>query len=166
MLHASVQRAHSSYIHGTGLIATDSIQMGEIIWRRDAQMQTFSLHEIQTWTQTEQDTFFWFAFQCDAETFIYTLDDDGYMNHSCNPNTWWQDDETLIARRDIAAGEEVTYDYASTEISVPYRMDCRCKSPNCRGVVTHEDYLNPNWQAFYGAHIPQFVQKAIAHAAE
>lgn len=166
MLHVAIQRARSSHIHGTGLIANEPIQVGEIIWRRDSHMQTFTLQEIQLWPQQEQDTFFWFAFQCDAETFIYTLDDDGYMNHSCDPNTWWLDDETLIARQDIAAGEEVTYDYATTEISVPYQMNCRCKAQNCRGVITHADHLNPSWQAFYGAHIPQFVQKAIAHAAQ
>ena len=35
-----------------------------------------------------------------------------FMNHSCDPNVWMQDEVTLVARREIAADEEVTIDYA------------------------------------------------------
>lgn len=167
MLHPNIQRTNNNTIHGTGLIAAAPIAKGEIIWRREASMQTFNLQEIISWSQTQQDEFFWFAFQCDRDTFIYTTDDDGYMNHSCDPNTWWLDDETLIARRDIAPYEEVTYDYASTEISIPYEMPCHCGTKNCRGRISHLDHLQVSWQALYGEYIPGFVKEAIKqHATE
>ena len=35
-----------------------------------------------------------------------------FMNHSCDPNVWMQDEVTLVARRDIQLGEELTADYA------------------------------------------------------
>jgi|SRR3989344_6764540 len=39
-------------------------------------------------------------------------DPDENLNHSCDPNLWMQDEVTLIARRDIEKGEELTVDYA------------------------------------------------------
>ena len=35
---------------------------------------------------------------------------DEYLNHSCDANAWLEDEVTLTARRDIAAGEEITLD--------------------------------------------------------
>ncbi len=36
----------------------------------------------------------------------------GSLNHSCDSNLWMADEATVVARRDIAAGEELTLDYA------------------------------------------------------
>src|SRR5689334_22426595 len=38
-----------------------------------------------------------------------------FENHSCDPTTWFEDDITMTARRDIAEREEITYDYSTTE---------------------------------------------------
>lgn len=35
-----------------------------------------------------------------------------FINHSCDPNVWMQDEVTSVARRDVRAGEELTMDYA------------------------------------------------------
>ena len=40
---------------------------------------------------------------------------DDFMNHSCDPTVWMQDEVTLAARRDIEPGEELTADYAMWE---------------------------------------------------
>ncbi|MBA3492113.1 MAG: SET domain-containing protein [Rubrobacteraceae bacterium] len=32
----------------------------------------------------------------------------GSVNHSCDPNLWMADEATVVARRDIGAGEELT----------------------------------------------------------
>jgi len=40
----------------------------------------------------------------------------GSMNHSCDSNLWLQDEVTMVARRAIAAGEELTLDYALTTV--------------------------------------------------
>lgn len=165
MLHPTLYATTENIIHGKGLVTSAAIAAGDVIWRRDPQMPTFQLEQILQWSEEEQERFFWFAFQCDAETFIYITEADGYidgyMNHSCDPNTWWLDDTTLVAARDIAAGEEVTYDYATTEISIDYEMQCACGASNCRGKVTNLDYLDLAWQAQYGEHLPSFVLTAI-----
>ncbi|CAN5539249.1 SET domain-containing protein-lysine N-methyltransferase [soil metagenome] len=63
-----------------------------------------------------------------------SLDDD--VNHSCEPNAGFSDGTpTLFALRDIAVGEEITWDY-STSLSEPgWELICRCGTPSCRGVV-------------------------------
>jgi SET domain len=61
---------------------------------------------------------------------------DDCVNHSCEPNGGFlEGDPVLYALRDIAAGEEIGWDY-STSIAEPgWTLECRCSSPSCRGVV-------------------------------
>lgn len=61
-----------------------------------------------------------------------------YINHSCAPNCYCREDETgrrvfFHARRDIAAGEELTIDYAY-DTSTPLEP-CLCGAPECRGYI-------------------------------
>ena len=52
-----------------------------------------------------------------------------FINHACKPNCWWEVVGTTIwirASRAIAAGEELTYDYATIGDHIP----CRCR-PGC-----------------------------------
>jgi SET domain-containing protein len=53
-----------------------------------------------------------------------------YGNHSCDPNT----DRNRVALRDIAAGEELTSDYAQFSTK-DWEMTCHCGAKNCKGVV-------------------------------
>jgi hypothetical protein len=61
---------------------------------------------------------------------------DDCVNHSCDPNAGFLDGTpALYALRDIAAGEEIGWDY-STSIGEPgWTLACRCGSARCRGVV-------------------------------
>ena len=94
--------------------------------------------------------------RCQQENYyIFSLDDDWdidgsvdwnlarYANHSCEPNC-----ETdvidghiwIIALRDIAVGEEITYNYT-------YDLDdyrdhpCRCGTPSCVGYIVAEEFF-------------------------
>jgi hypothetical protein len=58
----------------------------------------------------------------------------------------------LEARRDIAAGEELTSDYATSTRSSSFVMACSCRSPLCRGTVTGDDWRLPSLQLRYGSH--------------
>jgi hypothetical protein len=83
-----------------------------------------------------------------------------YGNHSCDPNLWWADAYTLVARRPIGAGEEVTSDYAASTGAVGFAMACACRSSLCRGVITGEDWRRPELQARYGDHwIPMLLAR-------
>lgn len=61
---------------------------------------------------------------------------DDMINHSCDPNAGFLDGEPVLsAVRDIAAGEEISWDY-STSIAEPgWTLECRCGSARCREVV-------------------------------
>jgi hypothetical protein len=83
----------------------------------------------------------------------------GYGNHSCDPNLWWIDAYTQAALRDIAPGEELTNDYATSTGLADFRMDCRCGSPLCRGVITGTDWQRADLQRQYGHHwIPGLLE--------
>lgn len=75
-----------------------------------------------------------------------------YGNHSCEPNLWWADAYTLVARRTIGAGEEVTSDYATSTGVAGFAMDCACGSSLCRGVITGKDWRRADLQDRYGDH--------------
>jgi hypothetical protein len=67
-------------------------------------------------------------------------------NHSCDPNLWWTDPYTLAARRDIAPGDEITNDYATSTGAAGFTMSCRCGTAMCRGIVTGEDWRRDDLQ--------------------
>ena len=88
-------------------------------------------------------------------TFLFTIDEHvcidafiggneaRFVNHSCDPNceTVLAEKEIhIVALRDIAAGEELTYDYGYTldDESVEEalrRYPCRCGTAACRGTI-------------------------------
>ncbi len=91
-------------------------------------------------------------------------DDRGdYINHACDPNVWLADEHTLVARRDIAAGEELTIDYALFEGDEDdvKPWECRCGSPLCRGRITGKDWRLPELQERYRGHFSPFINRRI-----
>ena len=69
---------------------------------------------------------------------------DDYINHSCAPNLAFTDDgKAYYALRTINVGEELTFDYATSEDDADWRVDCLCKSANCRGFITGFPALAP-----------------------
>ena len=49
----------------------------------------------------------------ERNVFVLCGDDARFMNHSGEPNTWEVSESCTLASRDIAAGEEITCDYAA-----------------------------------------------------
>lgn len=87
-----------------------------------------------------------------ARTYLYGLGDgkvviDGegiaaYMNHSCDPNCEVdeiKDRVWIFALRDIAAGEELLWDYNLYDDEDP--APCHCGSQKCRGTMYSEDWI-------------------------
>lgn len=82
-------------------------------------------------------------------------------NHSCNPNAGLRGQITLVAMRDIATDEEVCFDYAMSDSHPQFTMPCACGQPNCRGVVTGEDWKLPELQARYDGYFAPYLQRRI-----
>jgi SET domain-containing protein len=161
MLHPAIIMRSNETIEGRGLMASAPIKRGEIISRLQAEEPRMTLAALYQLPIEEQEGLMHYCYQCDDDHIVCEQGIERFMNHSCDPNTWWADDNTMIARRDIAEGEEITYDYATTEISVPFSMTCLCGADNCRGVITTDDYKNPAWQAIFGEHLPSHTLRAI-----
>jgi SET domain-containing protein len=77
---------------------------------------------------------------------------DRHLNHSCDPNTWvsYEGDTCYLrARRDVAAGEEITCDY-NINITDGTAWPCRCGAARCRGRVAGDFFRLPTeWQREY-----------------
>jgi hypothetical protein len=61
-----------------------------------------------------------------------------FLNHHCEPNAIIDANVrpvVLNARRAIAAREEITFDYATTEWDMAEPFHCQCGSPACRGLI-------------------------------
>ena len=160
MLHPAI-RLGPSAIQGIGLIADRPISWGEIVWALDRNVPIWSLSDVELWPRERQEEFDKYSFQCGEDRFALTDGAERYMNHSCDPNTWWMDDTTLVACRDIQVSEEVTYDYTTCDIARQYTRSCNCGSKYCRKTITNNDYLDAEWQRKHGTHLPSFVLRAI-----
>ena len=84
-----------------------------------------------------------------------------FGNHSCEPNLWWTDAYTLSARRDIAAGEEITNDYSTSTADPQFLLRCHCESYRCRQMVTGDDWRIPQLQKAYANHWTPPLQRLI-----
>jgi len=164
MLHPHVKAMRGSVINGCGLVADKPIKAGEVVSQMNPGTPMMAIETLLGMSHKEQEDLLHDAYQCSETCIAFEGEPERFMNHSCDPNTWWADDNTMIARRDIVAGEEITFDYAMTEVNVPLDMICECGSPMCRRRVTNHDHLDADWQARYGDCLPAHTRKAIAHA--
>jgi uncharacterized protein len=58
------------------------------------------------------------------------------FNHSCEPTAGIRKTSELFALRDIAAGEEITFDYSMTVAPTEWSMPCKCGSSLCRQIIS------------------------------
>ncbi|WP_024889764.1 SET domain-containing protein [Luteimonas huabeiensis] len=144
--------ARKSPIHGNGVFAKRKIRKGERIIRYVGALRTHD--EVDAaYADVEEN----------GHTFLFTLNDEyvidanvrgnvaRWINHSCAPNceaVVEEDDKGrpekdrvyIEALRDIARGEELTYNYGITleERHTPKLKKlwgCRCGQPNCTGTM-------------------------------
>ena len=140
-LHPSVAVGPSG-IEGRGLFATAGLRAGAVVARLGGRLvDTAVLRELLADSAAGRSAY--------VDT-VTVLDDVhlvlpprrpvGYGNHSCDPALWHDGAFTLVARRDLAPGDEVTVDYATQTADPGFAMPCRCGSVRCRGTVTGEDW--------------------------
>jgi hypothetical protein len=85
-----------------------------------------------------------------------------WINHSCAPNAGLAGQVTVVAMRDIAAGEEICFDYAMCSSCLLDDFDCRCGTPGCRGHVGPDDWRRADLQRRYRGYFSTFLQRRIA----
>jgi uncharacterized protein len=102
--------------------------------------------------------------QIDDELFLASsgTDPSDWINHSCDPNLGMRGQIVLVARRPIAAGEELCYDYAMTDGCAYDEFACHCGSALCRGRVTGDDWRLPLLQRRYRGYFSPYLAQRIA----
>lgn len=162
MLHPEIIVSHSQ-IQGTGIFARSFIPKDTIVWELNENEEYLTFEEFQQ-LPPELQEFPWVY----KDKYVNSKDGSQYMNHSCNPNSWWRGDNMLVASRDIYPGEEVTYDYGTTEIDAGYTAEwnCNCGADNCRKIIKPKDCLTLEFQEQYKGHLPSWVEEFIAANAD
>ncbi|MBF0229628.1 MAG: SET domain-containing protein [Desulfamplus sp.] len=137
---------------GIGVIAARDFKKGEIVvvGRRVAVLPERTIHSLQM------------DFDLHVE-----IDRPGKLiNHSCNPNTGVKNNEfggyNFIAIVHISEGDEITFDYETTEeiteyfsIAVP---ECLCGCSNCRGKIRGFHSLPPERKEYYSEFIGDYLK--------
>jgi uncharacterized protein len=83
-----------------------------------------------------------------------------YINHSCDPNVGFGGNVVLVAMRDVAAGEELTTDYALFD-DYDGPMTCHCGTEWCRGVIDRHDWRRRDLQDRYRGYFSWYLQRKI-----
>lgn len=134
-----------SGVHGKGVFALQDIAEGETLIEY--------VGEVISWDEAQdrhphdpEDPNHTFYFHVNEDRVIDALyggNSSRWINHSCDPNCEADEDNDRIfikAIRNIAAGEELNYDYGLI-IDEPYtkklkaEYPCWCGSANCRGTL-------------------------------
>ena len=148
-LHPSVAVGPSP-IQGVGLFARENLSAGTVISRLGGRLvSTDELRDLLAHASSYVDTI-----EVGPDLHLVLPPDmpNGKGNHSCDPNLWWSGPYTLVARRDIVAGEELTNDYATSTRSSSFAMACACGTALRRGTVTGDDWRLPSLRERYGDH--------------
>lgn len=144
-LHPAITVGKSS-ISGRGLISRAFIPRGTIVWTfSPEQVRSYTPQQYRKFSPRYRRTLRKYAYTDYAGNIIYTLGDARFFNHSCAPNT--TDalcEELAVALRDIAPGDEITYDYGLLMGSWEPALKCACGSSVCRkkiGPILHSSKI-------------------------
>jgi hypothetical protein len=169
--HAIVLNPHPNKNIGRGLFASQRIPKGAPLWMcRDPLRPTereIPLNDLQKLLRTEdRDFYLTYGYQLSNNSFIVPaskeviteIKDAGFfMNHSCDPTVHIIDDDLWVASRDIEPGEEICYDYGTTESLFDRIPVCGCGSLNCRGQITKDDWKRKDIREKYAQHFAPYL---------
>jgi hypothetical protein len=145
---------------GDGVFAQKPLTKGEVIAEFDGPIYG----DDTVWTDETADH----SVQFDQNQW---RDSDGIarcLNHSCEPNCGIRGLFSIVAMRDIAAGEELVWDYDMTEDAEPgdWDMKCRCGTPSCRGTIGAYRNLPLPLQKRYRAFTSQWLLKKYSDTSQ
>jgi SET domain-containing protein len=171
-----------------GIVALEPIRAGESVYSCDLSICNYYQLDDPRNKMRKVDLLALIAANPQAADYLryysYMLDDDTFdvprhyrtqeitedcllFNHSCNANCGFggEEEELVVAIRDIAIGEEMTYHYGlmDSENSLWTGLICKCGADNCAGELKFDFWRDPEWQKKYedyaGAHIKRKIRK-------
>lgn len=151
----------TSPVQGRGLFAIEPIHKGEIVCVKGGYI--FNRQKLQEVSRSLGSA----EIQIAEDMFIGPLNEEEregsmiFSNHSCDPNIGIQGQIVFVAMRDIDAGEELTHDWATTDVD-SYQMECNCGADNCRKVITGQDWRRKELQEKYRGFFSWYILEKIA----
>ncbi|MFK0729621.1 MAG: SET domain-containing methyltransferase [Gloeotrichia echinulata IR180] len=102
-----------------------------------------------------------YSFQMDFNFHINLNEPAVVINHSCDPNTGVRNNQfggyDFVALGDIEPGEEISWDYETTEYESIAVCRCLCGSPSCRektlGFKFREQLLRDRYGEYIGNYL-------------
>jgi hypothetical protein len=143
--------------HGKGVFARTKIKKGDVIAVFDGEIYDWGF---DGWT----DYLYNHAIQFDKRHWRTSRGIARLSNHSCDPNCGIRDRFKIVAMRDIAPGEEITWDYGMTE-NYTWRMKCTCGSPLCRKIIGDYKTIPLAIRRKYKGYISEWLVKKSARSA-
>lgn len=135
----SVLVVRPSPVHGRGVFSTADFKAGDVILERDDSRRVTDDNPLREGEH---------PYHCDwlpDGRIVYVQEPERYTNHSCDPNAYVKEIDGkryCVARRDIRAGDEITYDY-SIDNWGDITWQCDCGSARCRGTIYNDFFRLP-----------------------
>lgn len=133
MIHPSTELRFIGADVGFGVFATAEIPPGTLVWVLDPFDRVFEPEEVDALPLPLRAVVERGSFLDPSGRRIFCWDHGRQVNHSCDPNCLELGVSFEIAARTIRIGEELTCDYGSIGVLLPF--ECRCGVPQCRGWV-------------------------------
>ena len=129
-----------SPIHGTGAFAAKPIPKGT--WIVEYRGERIGKEESVRRCERGDEFIFAMNEQCDLDGNV-EWNPARFLNHACRPNAEAEvsgESIWIVAARDIAGGEEVTFNYGF-DLENYRDYPCRCGSPGCVGFIVAEEFF-------------------------
>jgi uncharacterized protein len=140
-----------------GLFATENISAGELLTLYMGDLIDGAI--LDTLPPADQVH----ILQIEEDLYIKPIQEEEahYVNHSCEPNAGLAGQISVVALRDIKAGEEICFDYAMCDGSPYDEFTCLCSSSQCRKTISGNDWQRPElWERYKGYFSP-YLQRRI-----
>jgi uncharacterized protein len=139
MLHPATKLTFINEAIGYGVVATEFIPRGTIVWVRDELDQRLTREQFQSLGPLYEESLLKYLYVDSAGLYVLCWDIARYINHSCESSCLPAGfDGFELAVRDIHPGEELTDDYGT--LAIQFSFECHCGSPKCRGLIDPADF--------------------------
>lgn len=134
---------------GLGIFALEAISAGEMLMAiAEVFVEQRARHTIQIDEHRHQ---------------AGTNEIDDYLNHSCDPNCALDFERLeLVAVRSLAAGEELSFNYLTSEWDMAAPFACGCGSAACIGTIAGFRHLRPAQQDALERLVSPYLRQRLA----
>jgi hypothetical protein len=135
---------------GSGIFANVDFKRGDLIfiWKGILMRGLYHWRVGKRWLQTDQ--YAWID--------PYKDNPGCYINHSCNPNSGIRNSIEMVAMREIKKGEEVTFDYSTSESEDGWYLICHCGEKNCRRLIKPYEFLSKELKLNYRDFVSEYLK--------